>query len=86
MNREVIMDKSRIYIIEENRELLDKITKQINKVQNYQIIGTATHAVDAITFFETNKYIAEYFSNKSSFISYFAENEQDNDDSFFSTY
>ena len=49
------MDKSRIYIIEENRELLDKITKQINKVQNYQIIGTATHAVDAITFFETNK-------------------------------
>lgn len=36
------MDKSRIYIIEENRELLDKITKQINKVQNYQIIGTAT--------------------------------------------
>ena len=55
MNREVIMDKSRIYIIEENRELLDKITKQINKVQNYQIIGTATHAVDAITFFETNK-------------------------------
>ena len=47
------MDKSRIYIIEENRELLDKITKQINKVQNYQII--ATHAVDAITFFETNK-------------------------------
>ena len=49
------MDKSRIYIIEENRGLLDKITKQINKVQNYQIIGTATHAVDAITFFETNK-------------------------------
>ena len=36
------MNKSRIYIIEENRELLEKITKQINKVQNYQIIGTAT--------------------------------------------
>ena len=49
------MDKSRIYIIEENRELLDKITEQINKVQNYKIVGTTTHAVDAITFFKTNK-------------------------------
>jgi len=33
-------------------------------------------------FFETNKYIAEYFSNKSSLFSYQVENERNNDETF----
>ena len=51
---EVIMEKKKIFIIVENHELLEGIAQQFEKFSNYQIVGTANSAGDAITFFKTN--------------------------------
>lgn len=48
------MDKSRIYIVEENEEMMQKISNEIKKVSNYQIIGKTTSAYEAINFLKVN--------------------------------
>lgn len=48
------MEKKKIFIIVENHELLEGIAQQFEKFSNYQIVGTANSAGDAITFFKTN--------------------------------
>ena len=42
--------KKKIFIIVENHELLEGIAQQFEKFSNYQIVGTANSAGDAITF------------------------------------
>lgn len=49
------MEKSRIYIVEENEDLMNKISNEIKKVNNYQIIGKTTSACEAINFLKVNK-------------------------------
>lgn len=49
------MEKSRIYIVEENEDLMNKISDEIKKVNNYQIIGKTTSACEAINFLKVNK-------------------------------
>ena len=48
------MEKKKIYIVEEKKELLDKISNCLNKNSMYQIVGMSQNAVDTINFFKNN--------------------------------
>ena len=48
------MEKKKIYIVEEKKELLDKISNCLNKNNMYQIVGMSQNAVDTISYFKNN--------------------------------
>lgn len=48
------MEKKKIYIVEEKKELLDKISNCLDKNNMYQIVGMSQNAVDTINFFKNN--------------------------------
>lgn len=48
------MEKKKIYIVEEKKELLEKIYNCLNKTNHYQIEGVSQNAIDTINFFKNN--------------------------------